>query len=140
MVNAFSPNREEAIEFAIYLMEEPYNTLLNDQADALSGVKSAAYTERYLKNPLDPGADFHLAFRKTLEMGVQLRSTPFLPRSEFELYLNRQIDLVKLNMKKPADALRDAKRDIMEALHRNVTRDAELQAEYDRRIAARRAS
>lgn len=138
MVNAFSPHRKEAIEFVVYLMEEPYNTLLNDQADALSGVKAAAYTERYVNNPLDPGADFHLAFRKTLEMGVQLRSTPFLPRSEFELYLNRQIDLVKLNMKKPADALRDAKRDIMEALKRNVSRNADLQAEYDRRVGARK--
>lgn len=137
MVNSFSKRRKEAVEFVMYLMGEPYNTLLNDQADALSGVKASAYTERYIKNPLDPGAQFHLAFRKTLEMGVQLRSTPFLLRSEFEIYLNRQVDLVKLNQKKPADALRDAKRDIMAAMMRNISRNPALKAEYNRRMAAK---
>jgi multiple sugar transport system substrate-binding protein len=137
IVNAMSPHRKEAIEFVAYLMKGPYNQLLNEQADALSGVRSAAYTPDYEKNPRDPGQDFHLAFRKQLEKGFLLETSPFLTQSEFDLMLNRQLDLVKLNMKTPAQALKAAKRDIMDAMRRWVNRNPQLKAEYDRRVAAR---
>ena len=135
MVNALSPHRKEALDFAMYLMQPPYNHLLNEQADALAGVKSAAYSADYANNPRDPGQDFHLAFRQQIEKGFLLETSPFLGQSDFELYLNRQLDLVKLNMKSPADAMRDADRDITEAMHRWVDRIPGLKEKFNRAVA-----
>jgi multiple sugar transport system substrate-binding protein len=131
MINARSPRREEALDFLVYLLEQPYNQLLNDQGDALSGVREYSYTDRYLNNPEFPGQDFHGAFRKTLEMAVEQNRTPYLPQSEVDLYLNRQLDMVKLNLKKPEQALRDAKRDIQAAMARWIDRNPDLKAEYE---------
>lgn len=137
MVNAASPRRDEAVKFAIFLLQEDYNLLLNEQADALSGIKKFAYTDVYAKNPRDPGQDFHVPFRDSLERGVMLRTTPYLPQSEVELYLYRQIDLVKLGQKSPAEGLRTATRDIMNALRRNIDRNPQLKAQYNAAVGSK---
>ncbi|RYG36880.1 extracellular solute-binding protein [bacterium] len=131
MVNSASPNREAAVDFVMYLLSDTYNLILNDQADALAGVKSYAYTARYLKPPKTPDETFHEAFRKTLEMGVPDPSSIYLPRSEVDLYLNRQLDLVKLGQKEPGAALKDAARDIDAAMHRYLDRHPDLKAKYE---------
>ncbi|RYG48324.1 extracellular solute-binding protein [bacterium] len=131
MVNASSPNREAAVEFAIYLLGETYNLLLNDQADALAGVKRYAYEPRYLTPPKTPKETFHAPFRKTLEMGVPDHPSIYLPRGEVDLYLNRQLDLVKLGQKEPAAALKDAARDIDAAMHRYLDRHPALKEKYE---------
>jgi multiple sugar transport system substrate-binding protein len=130
MINSQSPRREQALEFLVYLMGKEYNVLLNDQADALSGVRSYAYTERYMKNPEHPEEDYNAAWRNALEMGVMLRTSPYVTPSEVDTFLNRQLDLVKLNQKQPAAALRDAARDINESIRRTVQRDAKLRESY----------
>ena len=58
------------------------------------------------------------------------RSSPYIDASEVDLYLNRQMDLVKLDQKDPASALRDAARDIDAALRRNASRDPKLRAMF----------
>ncbi|CAN5474354.1 sugar ABC transporter substrate-binding protein [soil metagenome] len=131
MVNAASPHREAAVDFAMYLMGETYNLILNDQADALSGVKSYAYLPRYLKPPATPNETFHEAFRKTLEHGVPAHTSVYLPRGDVDLYLNRQLDLVKLGQKEPAAALKDAARDIDQAMHLYLDRHPDLKAQYE---------
>lgn len=131
MVNSASPNREAAVDFAMYLMGETYNVLLNDQADALAGVKGYAYLPRYLKPPAHPDEDFHEAFRQTLEAGVSDRPSLYLPRTEMDTFLYRQLDLVKLGQKEPAAALRDAARDIEAAMRRNLDRNPRLKEQYE---------
>ncbi len=137
MVNANGPHVKEATEFLAYLMGSEYNALLNDQGDALAGVRSAAYTPRYENNPLDPGADFHRAFRDTLELGVPLPNSPYVAGPEMDAYLNRQLDLVKLDQKSPERAMRDAARDIDALIARNVARDPQLRAMWDGRETAK---
>ena len=142
MINAKSPHREEALEFLVYLLKEPYNTLLNDQGDALSGVRGAAFTDRYVNNPRDPGEDFHAAFRTTLGYAVPLPNSPYISQSEFDTYLNRQLDLVKLNQKPAGAALRDAAREIdnLPADAPALTDAGEYAAAMLDRIAASRRS
>lgn len=132
MVNSLSAHRKESLEFIAYLLERPYNELLNDQADALSAVRSTAYEPRYEHNARDPGQDFHPAFRTMNEMGYLLPMSPFVPSADLFMYIDRQLDLVKLDVKTPAQALRDAKRDITQAMLLNVSRDPSLKARFDR--------
>ena len=130
MVNARGPHRKEALDFVADLLGEDYSLLLNDQADALAGVRRYAYTDRYLHPPDHPGETFHAAFRATLERGVMLRSSPYIDATEVDVYLSRQMDLVKLDQKEPAAALRDAARDIDAAIRRNAARDPHLRAAF----------
>lgn len=130
MVNARSPHREQALGFLIYELGEDYNLLLNDQGDALSGVRRYAYTDRYLHPPEHPDEGFHAAFRATLERGVMLRSSPYIDAAEVDTYLNRQFDLVKLDQKPPEAAMRDGARDVDEAIRRNASRDPKLRAMF----------
>ncbi len=126
MVNRQSEHLKEAIEFAMFLAGKDYSALLNDQGDALAGPSRFAYTDRYLHNPRDPGQDYHEAFRKTLEMATPLLGSPYVTMTEVNDDLTRQFDLVKLDQKTPAQAMRAAARDINEALKRNVQRDPDL--------------
>ena len=130
MVNSRSPHLEQAIDFVAYFAGKPYNELLNDQGDALSGARSYAYTDRYLHPKGFETENFHAPWRNTLERAVLLRTSPFIPPSEFDTYLNRQLDLVKLDQKTPAAALRDATREIETAMRRNASRDPALRAKY----------
>jgi ABC-type glycerol-3-phosphate transport system substrate-binding protein len=130
MINSKGKNRDQAVEFALYLLGEDYNFLLNDQGDALSGVRDFAYTDRYLRPPDHPDEDFHEAFRASLERGVMSRNSPFISVNEFDTILNPQLDLVKLNQKPAGLALRDAARKIEATMKRNIERDPELKQFY----------
>ncbi len=130
MINSRSPHREEALQFLLYLLGENYNLLLNDQGDALSGVRKYAYTDRYVHVPDYPTESFHVAFRATLERGVMLRSSPFIDMVQVDASLNRQLDLVKLNQKEPAAAMRDAVDEIDAAIRRNASRDPKLREAF----------
>ena len=60
-------------------------------------------------------------------------TSPFVNGQRAERILNRQMDLVKANQKSPAEALRDAARQINEEILRTLARDPVLRREYERR-------
>lgn len=131
MINSKSPRREEALDFLMYLAGPDYNVLLNDQADALSGGRKYAYTPRFMKNPAVPNERGNEVWRRAVERGVVLEYSPFVPVADTDDPLNRNIDLVKLNKKTPAAALKDAARDIRRTMKTFLSRNPALKERYE---------
>lgn len=119
VVNAASPHREIALGFLRYLLSEEYNQLVTDQGDALGPLKSAGRG--------DPEVE--------VWRGMMAASRP-IDRSDFinglvaARLISRQLDLVKNRLKSPADAMRDAARDVNIEICRSVLEDPELQECY----------
>jgi multiple sugar transport system substrate-binding protein len=107
LVNARSPRRDIAVRFLEYLASQDYNELLNDQADAISGVKRYAYTPRFLHNPAYPDEDYNAVWRSALEKARPEMVSIFAKGSELGPF-NTQLDLIKANLKEVEPALRDA--------------------------------
>lgn len=134
LINALSPKREAAFAFIQYLHSKPYNDLINHQADALAPVKRYCYTPEYEYDPDFPHeAEFNPVWRDIMRYAVPQETSPFVNGQRAERILNRQMDLVKANQKSPAEALRDAARQINEEILRTLARDPVLRREYERR-------
>lgn len=118
-VNKNSPKREAALRFIKFLASEEYNLLLNDQADALSPVMKYCYTDRFLHNPQYPNEDYNHVWREAVAISIPDEYTPFLRGPDLST-IGTQIDLIRVDQKPVAQAMRDAERDANERILRNV--------------------
>lgn len=105
LVNRNSTRREAALRFLQFLSGEDYNFQLNDLADAMAPVRKYCYTKRYLQNPNYPAEDFNAVWRTATENATNGGYTPFAHGTDIAVIL-QQTDLVKANLKEPADATR----------------------------------
>jgi multiple sugar transport system substrate-binding protein len=130
MINSRSPKREVALRFLKFLLSPEYNILLNDQADALAPLKSVAYTPRFLLNPDYPQEDYNEVWRNAVSRSQPDQVSPFVKGADLT-DLNRQVDLVKGDLKPPPDAMRDAARDVNARILRNARLKPHLGALYE---------
>jgi multiple sugar transport system substrate-binding protein len=119
LVNRLGKHTKEAIRFIKFLASKEYNELLNDQADAMSPVKSYCYTDRFLHNPEHPEEDFNAVWRSIAEKSVQAEINPFAQGAELAP-LNNQMDLVKNGVKEAGPAMRDAAIGMTARINRNA--------------------
>jgi len=131
LVNSHSPRREHAFQFLRYMAGEPYNRLVNHQADAVSPVIRFAYTPEFLHDPDYPEEDYNEVWREALARAIPTEVSPFVNGQRAQRILKKQLDQVRANVKRPADALRDAARQINQEIRETVRGNPSLRARYE---------
>lgn len=119
MINRYSRHTDAAFRFLKYMASQPYNDLINKQADALSPVKKYCYTPEYLLNPDHPEEDYNEVWRFAMEHSEPNEFSPLLKGSDIAM-INNQLDLVKNNLKPVPEAMASAQLDTNERIQRNI--------------------
>lgn len=119
LVNSRSPRRELAVRFIEFLASKEYNELVNAQADALAPVMSYCEGPTFEHNPSYPEEDYNLIWRDVIARATPEATSPFVQGSELAP-MNDQIDLVKNDLKKVPEALRDATKNMNERILRGA--------------------
>jgi len=132
MINKQSPHRREALEYLKFMASQPFNEMVNDQADGLAPVKQFSDTPVFRLNPKYPDEDFNTVWRAVLERSVPDQLSPFVDGAILDLIISRQLGLVRANAKPVADALRTAAKELNEEIQRNIAETPALRAEYQR--------
>ena len=110
-------------------MSKPYNELLNDQADAMSGIPKYCATPRFLHNPEHPEENYNQAWLDAIAHAEPAEISPILKGIEMAP-LRNQLDLVKGDLKPVDQALKDAARDTNERIKRNAANNPRLKSLY----------
>ncbi|MGI8905966.1 MAG: extracellular solute-binding protein [Candidatus Sumerlaeaceae bacterium] len=135
IINKSSPRREQALRFMQYMASKEYNQLINHQADAVGPVKKYSYTDDFLHDPDYPDEDFNTVWREVMNHTEQEAVSPFIDAVQAYGWLNKQIDLVKINQKSAADAMRQLAAQINAQIQENIANNPDLKREYDARVA-----
>ena len=130
LVNKYSPHREKALRFLIYMYGKPYNDLINHQADALAPVKKYCYSPEYLHDPDFPQEDFNDVWRDIMNYAEPGWVSPFVSGSVVYRILTKQLDLVKANEKTAELAMKEAARLINAEMRKNITANPHLKEKY----------
>ena len=132
LINKKSPRRRQALQFLIYMYSQAYNELINHQADALGPVKKYAFTDKFLQDSDYPEETYNHVWRKVMEYGVPEQVSPFVNGNAINRIITRQLDLVKADLKPPANAMRTAAEQVNEEIRKTLERDPTLRAEFER--------
>ena len=135
IVNAKGKNIEGALTFLEYMHGPAWNNLVNRQADALSPVMEYCYTEEFLHNPEHPEEDYNAVWRTAMENATPYDASPYVSGQVVDRILLKESDLVKVNLKSGAEAMRDAARRINEAIIEQLKIDPTLKTRYYEAIA-----
>lgn len=139
VINRNSPRRQEALNFLLYLASQPYNNLINDQADALAPVVKYCQTDHYMNNPQFPDEKYNGVWRDAIEHGMPREVSPFVNNQLAERIYNKQLDLVRSDQKPVAEALKSAAKRINEEIQKTLKRDPELKAKFDAIMSSKRS-
>lgn len=101
LINKDSPNREKAIEFLEYLASERYNGIVDRDADATPAFRRFANRD-----------GMNAKWTQMADVALADRSSPYIPGNVVDRIINKQIDLVKANVKSPEAALKSAAAEI----------------------------
>jgi len=135
LVNAKSKNIEGALTFLEYMHGPAWNNLINRQADALSPVMKYNYTEEFLFNPEHPEEDYNAVWRTAMENSIPRPVSPYVHGQRVDRILAKQADLVRAELKSGAEAMRDAAREINEAIIEMLEIDPVLRERYYEAVA-----
>ncbi len=135
MINKQSPYRREALDYLKFMAAQPYNEMVNDQADGLAPVIKYSDTPMFRNNPKYPDEDFNDVWRAVLAHSTPDQLSPFVDGAVQDRIIGRQLELVRANAKPVADALHTAARELNEAIQNSIETDPALRAEYKRREA-----
>lgn len=130
LVNRKSPRREHAVEFLKYMASEPYNRLINHQADALGPTKKFAYAEEFMFDPEFPEETYNDVWREVAEHSMADEASPFVNGAVAGRIIYEQLDLIKGNHKSVEDGLRSTVRQINEEIQKTIARDPVLRKRY----------
>jgi multiple sugar transport system substrate-binding protein len=138
LINKTSPRREEALDFLVYMMGADYNTLINEQADALAPVRRFAQSPAFLHNPQYPEETDNAVWRAALEAAEPSVTSRFVNAQAAQRILTKQLDLVKNDQKPVASALKTAAQQINALIQESIARDPALKARYDAAVKGAR--
>jgi hypothetical protein len=131
LINKNSPNREAALKFIEYLHSEPYNTLINHQADGIGPVMKYADGEKFLHDPAYPNEDYNHVWREMQKAAVAEQVSPFMNGSVLQRLMGNQLDQVKNGDKSASAAMQDAAREVNAIIQDNVRRVPALREKYE---------
>ena len=132
LINRNSPRRYEALKFLAYMHSEPYNRLINHQADGLGPVMKYTEDDAFLHDPAFPKEDFNHVWRDLQRVAVPEQVSPFMNGAVLQRLINAQLDLVKSGDKTPAAAMRDATRKVNERIEENLRQNPDLREQWIR--------
>ena len=132
-----SAHPEWAARFQQYLASEAYNTQVVRDADALPPNPKYTETELFLRPPDHPEEwGLHEAFSGAAEeIAVAGDYSPFVLEADLNRQIGENKDRVMNDLATPERAARDTAAAVNEYIRRAVAEDADLRAEYDRRVA-----
>jgi len=136
VVNSQGKRVDDALLFIRYLHGQPYNELVNRQADALAPVIEYNYTDDFLHNPDYPEEDYNDVWRSSMAAAEPEEVSPYVNGQVVERFLTVQMDMVRSDIKSPADAMRDCTRRINDEIIDTLRHDPELYARYMEAVAA----
>lgn len=138
MINRKSKHLEAALAFALYFCRDDYNKLLNRQADGVSAFKVYADDPEFLFNPAYPDETDNAIWAEAMRLSVPEETSPFITQADFLKIEARQLDFVKAQRRRPADALREIARQTNAKIQQNLREVPGLREKYDAALAASR--
>lgn len=125
-INRRSTRRDAALEFLFYLSSPEYARLIDEQADGSPAFRK--YSQNRSQNRIeDPDSQVWLDIAGRSET---LQTSPYVDGSVVNRLINTQIDLVRIDAKPAAQAMRDAARAVNEAIRENLQNDPQLKARW----------
>ena len=135
LVNAASPHRKQAIDFILYEASKPYNDAVNATADGVGPVMRFADTEEFLHDPRHPEETYNAVWREMQHRAIPDESSPFVSGATMQRITEGQLDLIKANMKTPAEGLRAIAQQVNAEIQESVRKNPELRRLYEERSA-----
>jgi ABC-type glycerol-3-phosphate transport system substrate-binding protein len=121
LINRNSPHRQEALRFLLYMAGQPYNRLINQEADGLGPMIRFATPDNLL-DPAHAGEDFHAVFPVVMARSLPEEISPYVNAAVADRIITKQIDLVCRGTKSPADAMKSAVEQINREIEKNLRR------------------
>ncbi len=131
LINSKSPNREKAFAFMKYLASEPYNDLINKQADGMGPVMKYSETDKFLHDPDHPEEDYNDVWRNLMKDAQPDQVSPFVNGPAVDRIITKQLDLVKMRAKSAAQGMADATREVNEHIQKQLKHDPTLRQRYE---------
>jgi multiple sugar transport system substrate-binding protein len=132
LLNKYSPRRQQALDFMVYMAGKEYNDLVNHQADGIAPAIRYCYTPEFLHDPEYPEEDYNAVWRDIMGAGEPDYMSPFVNAQTAMRIFKKQIDLVKNDQKPVADAMRDAAREVNQEIAKTLEMDPSLLIQYYR--------
>lgn len=125
-INRRSPRREQALQYLLYLASPDYARLVDRQADGSPAFRKYA-ARRHPEEIEDPDSQVWLEAAKYAEAEP---ASPYVDGAVVSRLINVQIDLVRINAKPAAQAMRDAAKAVNEAIQANLNSDPKLRERW----------
>jgi hypothetical protein len=131
LINRNSPRRHHALNYYRYLHSESYNKLINHQADGICPVIRYSQGPDFLHDPEYPDEDFNQVWRDMMVAAVSEQISPFINGHVAARLVARQLEMIRSGNKTVPQAMRDAARNVNEAIADNLHQDPQLKRRYD---------
>ena len=131
LVNALSDYRDHAFSFIRFEHEQPYNQLINDQADALAPVIEFCKGEAFLHNPEFPHEDYNQTWFDVMEYGLPGESSPFIHGPVADRLITAQLEFLRNGDKTAEEVCRDLAVNIDRAIKKRLRDEPKLRPLYD---------
>jgi multiple sugar transport system substrate-binding protein len=132
LVNRNGPHRREALQWLVYLHSEPYNRLINHQADGVGPVMKYTQDDSFLHDPDYPNEDYNAVWRDMQRIAVPEQISPFMNGAVLQRLIDMQLELVKSGDKSAADAMRDATKQVNDRIQENLRQSPALREQWER--------
>ncbi|MEI8281103.1 MAG: extracellular solute-binding protein [Armatimonadota bacterium] len=123
LINVRSPRRKQALEFLTYLASKEYGSLINDQADGIAAFKSQSLGSLFEFNPKHPQENYNNTWRAITATAVGEEGSPYINGQIAKRIFEKQLDLVRVDAKSPADAMKDAAKEVNEEIKKKLNED-----------------
>ena len=136
VINRFSPRREQALDFLLFLAGRPYTELIDAEADGIAGSRRYAVGAKPGRRYPDQAYDA-VWIDAAAHADPIPQASPYVDGNELGRIVTGQIDLIKAG--KPVEAaLRDAARGVNDRIARNLADRPDLRARATTGEGARR--
>ena len=132
LINRASPHLKEDLDFLLFQLGEPYNSMVNAQADGISAYRQFNQGDAFLHDPHHPEETDNATWRDIAELTVGADTSPFVSGQVAAQIIKDQLDLVQADSKNPDAAMRDAGAQINAAITRNLEENPKLAEEFRR--------
>jgi ABC-type glycerol-3-phosphate transport system substrate-binding protein len=140
LINKNSPHRYEALKFLQYLASEPYNKLINHQADGVGPVMKYVFEPSFLFDPAYPNETDNAVWRELQSAAQGEQVSPFMNGAVMQRLMQAQLDLIRSGDVSAERGMKEAARRVNARIQENLRQSPALRAEWERRVAASRAS
>src|SRR5579871_3475740 len=132
LINRASRHQQEDLDFLLFQLGQPYNSLINVQADGISALRTFNQGAGFLHDPAHPEERDNATWRDIAEETEGADVSPYISGQVAAQIIKDQLDLVQADSKSPEAAMRDAGAQINAAIKRNLEENPKLAERYRR--------